>query len=88
MDNELRFRQIHLDFHTSGYIAGIGSRFDPEEFAATLREVGEDFQREDFCIACWEARGEQGAVAVWRTHVPKAQEKKILGKLTLRASYI
>ena len=33
---DLRFRQIHLDFHTSEHIAGIGSRFDPEEFALTL----------------------------------------------------
>ena len=33
---DLRFRQIHLDFHTSEVIEGIGARFDPEEFAATL----------------------------------------------------
>lgn len=33
---ELRFRQVHLDFHTSEAIAGIGERFDPEEFADTL----------------------------------------------------
>ncbi len=33
---ELRYRQVHLDFHTSEQIAGIGSAFDPEEFAATL----------------------------------------------------
>ena len=33
---ELRFRQIHLDFHTSQHIAGIGSAFDPDEFADTL----------------------------------------------------
>lgn len=34
--SELRFRQIHLDFHTHQSISGIGSDFDPEEFAATL----------------------------------------------------
>jgi hypothetical protein len=33
---DLRFRQIHLDFHTSEAIAGIGAAFDPEEFADTL----------------------------------------------------
>jgi hypothetical protein len=33
---DLRFRQIHLDFHTSEHIEGIGSAFDPEEFADTL----------------------------------------------------
>lgn len=35
----LRFRQIHLDFHTSESIDGIGSQFDPEEFAATLEKA-------------------------------------------------
>jgi hypothetical protein len=33
---ELRFRQIHLDFHTSQHISQIGSAFDPDEFAETL----------------------------------------------------
>ena len=37
---DLRFRQIHLDFHTSEFIDGIGSQFDPEEFAATLEKAG------------------------------------------------
>ncbi|GAA4458124.1 hypothetical protein GCM10023189_29920 [Nibrella saemangeumensis] len=32
----LRFRQIHLDYHTSELIEDIAGRFDPEEFAATL----------------------------------------------------
>jgi hypothetical protein len=36
---ELRFRQIHLDFHTSEMIEGIGSDFDPEEFADTLAKA-------------------------------------------------
>lgn len=35
----LRFRQIHLDFHTSEHIVGIGSEFDPEEFASTLAKA-------------------------------------------------
>lgn len=33
---DLRFRQIHLDFHTSEAIPGIGSAFDANEFADTL----------------------------------------------------
>ncbi len=33
---ELRYRQVHLDFHTSEQIAGIGAAFDPDEFADTL----------------------------------------------------
>ena len=36
---ELRFRQVHLDFHTSGLIDNIGSEFDPETFAKTLSEA-------------------------------------------------
>ncbi len=35
----LRFRQIHLDFHTSENIDGIGADFDPEEFAVTLEKA-------------------------------------------------
>ena len=36
---DLRFRQIHLDFHTSEEIVGIGSKFDPDEFASTLEKA-------------------------------------------------
>jgi hypothetical protein len=35
-ETELRFRQIHLDFHTSEFIESVGSNFDPDEFAETL----------------------------------------------------
>lgn len=33
----MRFRQVHLDFHTSGAIPGIGARFDKAQFQAALR---------------------------------------------------
>lgn len=36
MAQELRFRQVHLDFHTSEHIMGIGAAFDPDAFAETL----------------------------------------------------
>jgi hypothetical protein len=36
---DLRFRKIHLDFHTSEFIGDIGSQFDPMEFAATLEKA-------------------------------------------------
>jgi len=36
---DLRFRQIHLDFHTSPLIPDVGAEFDPEEFAATLERA-------------------------------------------------
>ncbi|MGN6100919.1 MAG: alpha-amylase family protein [Devosia sp.] len=38
----MRYRQIHLDFHTSEHIPGIGSRFDPEDFADTLAKADVD----------------------------------------------
>lgn len=36
---QLSPRQIHLDFHTSENIPGIGSTFDPEAFAKTAKEA-------------------------------------------------
>ncbi|MCC7319514.1 MAG: beta-galactosidase trimerization domain-containing protein [Rubellimicrobium sp.] len=38
----MRFRQIHLDFHTSGLIPGIGSRFDAKAFGAAFRNAHVD----------------------------------------------
>lgn len=35
---ELRFRQVHLDFHTSGAIEGIGEQFDKNQFQEALRK--------------------------------------------------
>ncbi|MGQ9630564.1 MAG: alpha-L-fucosidase [bacterium] len=33
------FRQVHLDFHTSPLIEGVGEDFDPGDFARTLKEA-------------------------------------------------
>jgi hypothetical protein len=33
----LRFRQIHLDFHTSEKIPGVGSKFKAEQFQEMLK---------------------------------------------------
>lgn len=38
----MRYRQIHLDFHTSGMIPGIGKRFSKEQFQAGLRTAHAD----------------------------------------------
>ena len=40
--NGLPFRQVHLDFHTSGEIPGIGTDFDPGQWQRTLREAAVD----------------------------------------------
>ncbi len=37
--DELAFRQVHLDFHTSGEIPAVGADFDTGEFVAVLREA-------------------------------------------------
>ena len=36
---ELTFRQIHLDFHTSRFIPDVGADFDAELFADTLQKA-------------------------------------------------
>jgi hypothetical protein len=38
----LRYRQIHLDFHTSEHICGVGEHFDPVDFVTTLRKANVD----------------------------------------------
>jgi hypothetical protein len=38
----IRYRQIHLDFHTSEHIPGIGSAFDPDDFVGTLKAAHVD----------------------------------------------
>ena len=35
----LRFRQVHLDFHTSPHIPGIGEKFDKKHFQKTLKDA-------------------------------------------------
>src|SRR5947209_12324898 len=36
---EIPFRQVHLDFHTSEQIPGVGSEFDPARFVETLQRA-------------------------------------------------
>lgn len=41
-NNPIRYRQIHLDFHTSEHIPGIGADFDPDQFVGTLKAANVD----------------------------------------------
>ena len=41
-EKELRFRQVHLDFHTSEHCPVVGDNFDPDEFADTLKKANVD----------------------------------------------
>ena len=38
----MRFRQVHLDFHTSELIEGVGARFDARTFAQAFRDAHVD----------------------------------------------
>ena len=52
-----------------------------EEFMAALKQAGDEFQREDYCLACWGAAGAQAppeALATWKTKVPQPEGKKKL----------
>jgi hypothetical protein len=40
--NSLRFRQIHLDFHTGPEIKDVGANFDAREFAAVMKRANVD----------------------------------------------
>jgi predicted nucleic-acid-binding Zn-ribbon protein len=40
--SDLRFRQVHLDFHTSEYIPEVGADFNEEEFAERLEKANVD----------------------------------------------
>ena len=42
MRSELRFRQVHLDFHTSEHIPEVGAGFDSKQFVAALKEANVD----------------------------------------------
>ena len=51
------------------------------ELVATVREVGEELQRQDFCLDCWSQRAqhdEAELLGVWHGRVPTAAEKKKL----------
>lgn len=51
-----------------------------QEVVAALRELKDDFQREDYCLTCWSddhAKADD-LVGVWRTHLPEPAEKKKL----------
>lgn len=76
--DELRFRQIHLDFHTSEKIPVVGDAFDEQEFVKTLLDAHVN------SITCF-ARCHHGMLYYdsktfpYLVH-PSLQEKKLLEK--------
>jgi hypothetical protein len=67
---------------TSGLCGGCQKPLTPgEDLMATVREAGEELQRQDFCLACWQAsprESDPAVLAVWRMTLPQPQEKKKL----------
>ena len=57
-------REIHVDFHTSGLIPGVGAEFNPKEFAETLAAAG-------VTAACLFTRGHHG----WCTYPTQVGEQ-------------
>ena len=52
-----------------------------EAYVAALAERGEDLERQDWCLACWDHNGgdeSAGWYGQWRTSVPVRQQKKRL----------
>jgi hypothetical protein len=52
-----------------------------EEFVATLREIGQEFHREDYCPPCWEGQGsaeKADLLGFWKAKAPEPAKKKKL----------
>jgi hypothetical protein len=67
---------------TGGTCTRCGKDLAPQqEFIATVRDLGEVLQREDYCDECWENRDRTdspGVLAMWRGRVPRPEEKRKL----------
>ncbi len=70
---------------TSGACSNCESIMQPEdEYVAVVREVEEEFRREDYCLSCWDSEDKSpdaespDVLGAWRTRVPLPQEKKKL----------
>ncbi|NLZ62643.1 MAG: hypothetical protein GX902_02435 [Lentisphaerae bacterium] len=61
----MRFRQVHLDFHTSPDISGIGSAFDCKEWQRTLQEAAVDSIT---CFSCCHHGWSYHPTSVGRQH--------------------
>ncbi|HUT01632.1 MAG TPA: hypothetical protein VM031_04200 [Phycisphaerae bacterium] len=70
---------------TAGRCSACDRQMQPEEeFVATVRpgesDDDEQFLREDFCLSCWQAAGEEGRepsgrLGTWRSRMPAPREK-------------
>ena len=63
-----------------------------EEFMAALVDAGEAFRRDDYCLPCWEARGESDDAepfSVWRCRTPEPAkpQRQLVGNEALMAMF-
>jgi hypothetical protein len=50
-----------------------------DPYLSALFDTGEQFERKDYCPACWQATSDRPqAFSFWKTHVPTRQEKRKL----------
>jgi len=64
--------------HPSGTCGGCGREFEVNErYYSTLFDLGTEFERRDFCTACWET-GDRGAFSFWQTRRPDPGEERTL----------
>ena len=59
--SKIRYRQVHLDFHTSEYIPDIAADFDKEEFAKT-------FSKKKMEAICHAGRNDRSYLDLWRAN--------------------
>ena len=77
MRYELRFRQVHMDFHTSEKIPDIGRDFDPDDFARTLEEAHVD------SVTCF-ARGHHGWLYYTSKNMPELMHPNLARRNLLK----
>ncbi len=47
---------------------------EEEIYISSLYDENNTFTRKDFCLECWDKKGEKNIFSFWRTKVPKKQE--------------
>ncbi|NQU76543.1 MAG: hypothetical protein HQ546_09555 [Planctomycetes bacterium] len=66
--------------HTSGLCVNCRKHLqENDQFMAVLVEDGQDFQRQDWCLPCWQSADIGGIANVfghWQTRVPRRQAEK------------
>ncbi len=49
---------------------------EEEPYFSALFDAEAEFERKDFCTACWDTAGHEAAFSFWRTEVPKPDEPR------------